>query len=293
MSLKYYHQQAFTVLELMISLVIGLLISMAAVQLFITNQSTFNLQRGLGDVGDNGRFALEFMAREVRQANFVPTDIRKNNNWPVVVVATTDMPAGVAAVISSNNQAALPSPGSGKQGGIGASDSLTIQYYTPVDTRDCEGDKVPANNYVLIRFFLRADTSSDTGSALACEGGYHSGATDSVLTNFSTTGTGGTVLLSAVDNFQVLLGVSDTAASAKNRPEQYIEINTYAARVPKPPVSTIKLGLLVSSLDRTGSPTTPTAAIKVLNSSIAATSVPADRRVRRVFASTVSIRNVL
>ena len=69
MSLKRTYQQGFTLIELMVSLTIGLLVSLAAVNLFITNQSTFNLQKGLGDVGDNGRFALEFMAQGMRQAS--------------------------------------------------------------------------------------------------------------------------------------------------------------------------------------------------------------------------------
>jgi len=52
--------RGFSVLELLIALSIGLLVSLAAVQLFVTNQVNFMLQRGLGDVSENGRFALDF-----------------------------------------------------------------------------------------------------------------------------------------------------------------------------------------------------------------------------------------
>lgn len=295
MSLKHYYQQGFTIIELLISLTLGLLVSLAAVNLFITNQTTFNLQKGLGDVGDNGRFAVEFIAREIRQAGFVPVDIRANNNWPQVVVADVDFPNGVDAVVSKNNQSALAAPtGEGKQGGIGDSDSLTVQYYTPIETRDCEGDIVPANSYVLIRVFLRADSLAGTGSALACEGGYHTGTTDSALTNFKTDDEGGTILLSAVDNLQVLLGVADTAAGALNRPRQYITVDTYAAlAAPRPPLAAIKLGLLVSSVDKAGNTIKASQTLNILDQSIAATSIPSDNRVRRVFTSTISFRNVL
>jgi type IV pilus assembly protein PilW len=285
------HQRAFTIVELMISLTIGLLVSLAAVNLLITNQKTFNVQKGLGDVGDNGRFALEFVAQQIRQAGYTPID----NTLPVlpqIIVATTDMPDAVAAVLSKDDQVALAAPSAGKQGGIDLSDRLTIQYYTPIETRDCEGDTVPANQYVVARLFLRADAAAGTGSALACVGGYHSGSGG--LTNFDLTDTGGSVLLSSVDNFQVLLGVADTAAGSKNRPNQYITVAAYTALPSGTPVAAIKLGLLVSSAERTDdSAVAPTQAINVLNKAIPASSIPADKRIRRVFTSTVSFRNVL
>ena len=295
MSLKRTYQQGFTLIELMVSLTIGLLVSLAAVNLFITNQSTFNLQKGLGDVGDNGRFALEFMAQGMRQAGYVPTNVAANNDWPQVITAATDFPSGVADVVSKNNQAALPVyTGTGNQGGVGESDSLMIQYYTPVEARDCEGDIVPANNYILARFYLRADSAAATGSALACEGGYHTGALDSALTNFETGNTKGVILLSAVDNFQVLVGVADTTSGSLNRPQQYITVAAYAAlAAPKPPVAAIKLGLLVSSVEKAGNKVAQTQAFNVLNEAITASSIPSDTRVRRVFTSTVSFRNVL
>ncbi len=293
LKLNRHHQRAFTVIELMVALTIGLLVALAAVNLLITNQKTFNVQKGLGDVGDNGRFALEFIAQQVRQAGYVPPDARITN-WPQIIVAATDFPSGSAAVVSRNDLAALAAPSTGKQGGIGLSDRLTIQYYTPIDTRDCQGDTVAAGRYVLARLFLRADTTAGTGSALVCEGGSHSGATDSTLSGFDLTDTSGTVLLASVDNFQVLIGVADTTAGASNRPKQYITVAEYAALVPKQPVAAIKLGVLVSSAEKTdNNGAASTQALMVLNKTIAAAEIPADSRIRRVFTSTISFRNVL
>lgn len=293
MKLNKSRQHAFTIVELMISLTIGLLVSLAAVNLLITNQQTFNVQKGLGDVGDNGRFALEFIAQQVRQAGYVPPDARAAI-WPQIIVAAADFPSGTSAVVSKDDNAALAAPSAGKQGGIGLSDGITIQYYTPIETRDCQGDKVDSGRYVIARLFLRADTAAGTGSALVCEGGSHSGEVDSALSNFEVTATSGTVLLSSVDNFQVLVGVGDTAAGASNRPKQYITIAQYAALAPKPPVAAVKLGLLVSSAEKTDkSVKASTTAISVLNKTIAVADIPADSRIRRVFTSTVSFRNVL
>ena len=92
MNPKYRFRRGFTIVELMIAITIGLLLSLAAVNLFITNQSTFNLQKGVSDVSDNGRFVLEFIAQQVRQAGYVPPDARAAI-WPQIIVAAADFPS--------------------------------------------------------------------------------------------------------------------------------------------------------------------------------------------------------
>lgn len=294
MNHKNRFRRGFTIVELLISITIGLLLSLAAVNLFITNQSTFNLQKGVSDVSDNGRFVLEFAAQQLRGAGYVPADTTiHSENFPQVIVAADDFPNGDIVVASKESQNPLDAPNAGAQGGVGKSDSLMVQYFTAVQTRDCEGVIVPAGSYVLVRLFLRPDATTGTGSALACEGGYHSGGTSAVLTNFIKNDTGGVVLLPSVDNFQVLLGISDTASGAANRPQRYVTVSTYAALIPRPPIAAIKLGLLVSSIDKSSEQTSPTQPVSVLNEVLPVTSIPSDGRIRRVFSSTVSLRNVL
>lgn len=294
MNHKNRFRRGFTIVELLISITIGLLLSLAAVNLFITNQSTFNLQKGVSDVSDNGRFVLEFAAQQLRGAGYVPADTTiHSENFPQVIVTADDFPNGDIVVASKESINALGAPNAGAQGGVGKSDSLMVQYFTAVQTRDCEGVIVPAGSYVLVRLFLRPDATTGTGSALACEGGYHSGGTSAVLTNFNKNDTGGVVLLPSVDNFQVLLGISDTASGAANRPQRYVTVSTYAALIPRPPIAAIKLGLLVSSIDKSSEQTSPTQPVSVLNEVLPVTSIPSDGRIRRVFSSTVSLRNVL
>lgn len=296
-------QTGYTMLEMLVSIAVGIIIALAATQLFVTNQMSFNLQKGIGDVSDNGRFALEFMGRAIRAGSMQPMSSAASASntvglagaqWPVVIVDKSDIPSGVSLpnnVLSQDNLSALAAPATGKQGGIGPSDSLLVQYFTLFDTRDCEGQAVPGGNYVLARFFLRPDTTAGTGSALACEGGYYSGLSGSALTNFSATDTGGTVMLSSVDNFQVLIGVANTALS--NVPQQYLTIPAYKALAPRPPIAAVRMGLLVSSVERAGTLIGASPSVTVLNQAIASSSVPVDNRVRRVFSSTIAMRNTL
>src|SRR5688572_25344418 len=58
----------FSLVELMISLVLGLLVTAAAVGIFLSNQRTFRATESLARIQEDGRVAFELMARDLRQA---------------------------------------------------------------------------------------------------------------------------------------------------------------------------------------------------------------------------------
>ena len=60
--------RGFTLIELMIALVIGLIISIGVVQIFSSNRASYQLDESLARAQENGRFALEFLTQEIRQA---------------------------------------------------------------------------------------------------------------------------------------------------------------------------------------------------------------------------------
>lgn len=62
------HCRGFTLVELMIALALGLIISAAALTLFTTSRQTYVASESLGRVQENGRMAFELMARDVREA---------------------------------------------------------------------------------------------------------------------------------------------------------------------------------------------------------------------------------
>lgn len=64
------HQAGFTLVELMISLTVGLLISGAAASVYIGNRQTYNQQDALARMQENGRFAMQIMARDVQGAGY-------------------------------------------------------------------------------------------------------------------------------------------------------------------------------------------------------------------------------
>ena len=58
----------FSLIEIMISLTIGLIIMLAVVQVFSNSKQTYRLNEGMARIQENGRLAMEFVRREVRQA---------------------------------------------------------------------------------------------------------------------------------------------------------------------------------------------------------------------------------
>ncbi len=63
-------QQGLSLVELMVAMVLGLLITAAVVQLFLTNRQTFNLQQGIASVQEQGRFAVDFLSKEIMGAGY-------------------------------------------------------------------------------------------------------------------------------------------------------------------------------------------------------------------------------
>jgi len=61
-------QRGLSLIELMVAMVIGLIISGVVLQVFISNKNTFLVQNATGHLQENGRFALQYLAAEMRPA---------------------------------------------------------------------------------------------------------------------------------------------------------------------------------------------------------------------------------
>lgn len=59
-----------SIVELMVAITIGLIILAAVIRLFVTSRSTYTLEEGLARVQESGRFAMEFLAQDIRMAGY-------------------------------------------------------------------------------------------------------------------------------------------------------------------------------------------------------------------------------
>jgi type IV pilus assembly protein PilW len=63
-------QRGFTVVELMVALLLSLILMGGVVQVFSSSSKTYRTHEGLSRIQENGRFALEFLKRDIRMADF-------------------------------------------------------------------------------------------------------------------------------------------------------------------------------------------------------------------------------
>ena len=315
-------QQGFTLIELMVSLVLGLIIVAAATMLFIAGQKSLALQQGAADIQDNANFALNYITKDIRMANLNNSTVTMNASLANggIVFSTTNL-AGITTVNVS--QSAVSNSNVNVN-----SDQLVIQYL-PTESQingglfDCEGTQIQFIDpvaktipYVVERYFVRQDDNlnsnetSATALALACDAGRATSAgimTFSPASSFLNFGLNGQIIMKRVDYFRVLLTVQNSAGSFRD-----MSISDYVTNAPTARILGVKIGLLARSsqsvgidsninlakkfaiLDKSPNPANPSDQSSdqsvTLNSTIQSATT---KNLRQVVIQTIAIRNAL
>ncbi len=74
-NVKRIAQGGFSLIELMVSLVLGMLVVGAAIGIFASNKQTYRATQGLGRIQENGQIAFELLSRDIREAGANPCDV--------------------------------------------------------------------------------------------------------------------------------------------------------------------------------------------------------------------------
>lgn len=267
-----HYETGFTLVELMISLVLGLLISAAVMQIYITNVRTSTIQKGGSELQDASVFGLQQLESHLRLANLGnPTTSITDKTVHGGIVLTGNFNLGInpnATIDDYVNKGYLTRvAGDGTAGANGwngisnvnkNSDQLTIQYRNTTGTilADCEGNDVDNGDLVVERYFLRT-ASSGGGSGviknlvLACDAGrIEANGTNFKIKTFSGTdqrnfGQAGQEFITGVDQFKVLLGTQSIDAATAGQ-MNYISSRDYLALTGnKPAITAIKVGVIV------------------------------------------------
>ena len=266
----HYQQSGFTLIELMISLVLGLIISAAAMQVYIINVKTSSIQASGSELQDASVFGLQQLERKVRLANLGNPEIQITDSTNKGGIVLSGVNLGIATTPYNNPGHLTRRAGDSKGGTNGwtgisnikdmPSDQLTIQYtnITGIEMNDCEGSTVAPNDSVVERYFLRAETGdSSTGAiknlVLACDagrinlvGGVANGIKDfSPATDPRNFGQAGQEFVANADQFKVLLGVQYTSGANTGK-MMYLPSSAYLKITSdKPAITAIKMGVIV------------------------------------------------
>jgi type IV pilus assembly protein PilW len=249
------HRNAgFSLVELMVAMLLGTLVTAAAVQIFSMTHSTFQLQRGLTDVQEQGRFAVDFISRDLRimglrESGATPVGVEIND----VAVGGKVFPAAADGDVNT-----------------GFNDRLTFSFFGRVTDTDCEGNSPLVDETLIVNTYWVQDGS------LRCNGSLDPGSI-------------GLELVAGVDSFQVLYGI-DTVVDEIPFASRYLRADEL---VPGQQIVVVRIGLLVRAgqegLVAQGPPQTMVVLDRQLNAGTAPLDVPA---VRRLFISTVRVRNL-
>lgn len=272
--------KGFTLIEIMITLALGLLISGAIIQVMVSNSVTDRLNRAVASAQENGRFIVSRLRSEVimtgRYDNLsaalnrdvdVVEEAAFIQNRPVPLPGDFVSRAGLGAIEGSNT----------------ASDTLVVSLQSD---RDCRGYTlgyaVDEEFYVVNEYFL-------DGRELKCrgfDGRYLRGQKNAEGHN----GHAAFTLLDDVESFQVLYGIADATVAGDNsaRPVQYVPANDLAAKFANnAQVVAIRIALLVRGDGEVSVNPVPT--FVLLNEDPI---TPGNQHIYKQFEVTIALRNV-
>lgn len=274
-----HQQRGFTLVELMVALLLGTIISSVALMLFLSGQRSQALQQATSEIQDGSNFSLDYMVRSIRMANFSVNGTAIVNrdlaNGGIVFNTTNLVGVSADAVTKSDATTSASNRVDAKQ-----SDQLTVQYFVNQDQVnqgffDCTGQRVDQSRYVAERYFIRPNG----GLACASNGG---GDVNNLLLNAQ-------LILPGADYLRVLLSVQNMG----NNTFSDVSIDKYNG---VDNVVGIKLGILVTSTQAIGTnvASTPEKEIRVLDRTVKLSSKDDfTKNLRVVIEQTVALRNAI
>lgn len=303
MTHSHRYAKGFTLIELMISLVLGLLISAAVMQVYLTNAKTSATQKSGSELQDASLFGIQQLESHLRLANLGNPVDEITNDTPRggIVLSLTNMglpeenteypkflthTAGDSGFTSTSSIASVNS------------DQLTIQYtnITGNDLSDCESTDVHNGETVIERYFIRESLPDNkNGLVLACDAGRLNNS--GVITSYAasdpkTFGNNGQEFIMGIDQFKVLLGTQTHVAGSAGVMRYLTSadyLNNTTTPAPKPAITAVKIGLIVrGSTPVVGSSTKKTFSLLGQNHTLKSGE---PNQVRTTYESTTLLRN--
>ena len=285
-------QAGFSLVEIMIALLIGLFLLGGILQMFSANQQTYRMQSSLARLQENGRIALDFLARDIRIAGYWGCLSGLNSVPSITDIDGTD-----------NNAVA----GDGIDDGT---DTIKLKgvfdLFVLVPPLDCEkpastpgsccktDPSLTANicpNLVnCYRYTNSTLTYKINASVLQQDTGEVGDPTQVGDPNRMYNG-----MIEGIQDMQILYGedtdmnMDCSKGTSDYAPNYYVTANSVVKMCR---VVSIRISLLAVTLDDNLTPQ-PIPYTYYVNNVLTNNIIPADRKIRRVFNTTIALRNHL
>jgi type IV pilus assembly protein PilW len=213
----FNHQQGFTMVELLIATMLGLLVVLLVTGLVFSSKSAQSTQIDAATMQDTARFALDNISRSVKQAGYVNLD-----RGDVPVMDTALLTASVMGLDDGSLKATsygISSPITARN----SSDILALRFFGSNEENtilNCAGSGVPASTskQELIKepfwsiYYVSNDVNDEP--ALYCKYGIKS---DNGVTNFTAQ-----AIARGVESFQVLYGLNTSSPTNNHNTTQFL-----------------------------------------------------------------------
>lgn len=257
-------QSGFSLVELMIAMTLSLMLLGAVIQVFLSSKLTSELSNDVSRVQENGRFSLEFLARDIRMAGY--SNLPRHRSTPNILNTSCDSFNPCTSNGAGNN-----------------SDRIAVTLNPLPDATgaetDCTGANVNANDQIANVYYVSTDNATGI-SSLMCRG-YN------LTTN--TWNASEQPLVDGIDNMQILYGIDSTEDDRNlSQVNRFVDASSVSA-ADWNSIRAVRLALLASSGTQNGAAEDKMRSYALLDApQIDIT----DKHVRQVYTATINITNV-
>ncbi|MBL4826883.1 MAG: PilW family protein [Spongiibacteraceae bacterium] len=268
-----FKQQGLSLVELMISITLGMVLMGAALQVMVSNNKTYKITDDVSRIQENGRIALDILVKDLRLAGY-----RQPLNGD-------GKPPNYVLKECAPTPPADPFDDPCAQDGINLlSDQLSVQFDPPPDDgteTTCLGEVIPATD-IIVNVYTVEDADNDGINSLYCR-----------AFNASTgvwTAAAKQPIIDGIDHMQLLYGIAGDATNPDST-TKYAPLSTVQADDSWENIRSIRVALLVSNGLAEGSSDQKERRYRVLDNLQPLSFT--DRHSRRIYSTTVHFNNKL
>lgn len=256
------YQKGLSLIELMIAMTLGLILTFGVVQIFLSSKQTYTVVTSQSETQENARVVKHFLGRGLRHAGYWD-----DATTPIALPAVGDFDEN-QIVFGANND-------STDAGVVDGTDTITVRFNGTADgqLQGCTGMTPDENEIIVDRYYIAPAGPNEQVSSLRC---------DSELQNMTgvANSTDSQPLIIGVENLQIEFGIGSA-----DRITQYVsadEVTNWGQ------VRSVRYALLVTSNQNTGGQEDTNTYNLIDGESV---TVSGDNRLRQVRRDTVFLRN--
>lgn len=287
-------QSGFTIIELMISVAIGLVITIAVTNAYLSGLGSQQAQTNLSRAQESTRVAMDLLSNAIRKAGYKNPSATGPDFCDGAKPASAgicDRPTTTPRLVLFNDPATIVNPATSASDPISnKSDIIRVRYYGESDGTiyDCLGNPVALTNLVEDTFYVADDNGEPT---------LHCHTTNIAAAPKTSTTPNPAPLVPGVESMQMLYGEDFASDDCLRAIDRYVHGGVVAN------VNNVR-SVMLSIITRTTDSTSPDRSTRTFNhfeapNYTAPTSdtgstftAPADGRMRQPFFTTIALRNV-